>query len=91
MVLKKEGGLIFPISYSKTMLADTRNSKSASWRDIICAILEHGQQTLEQLYRQMEGKPKTTANPHWKEKIRQTVQNTRYFRRVAEGTYALAA
>lgn len=91
MVLKKEGGLIFPISYSKTMQADTRNSRNASWRDIICAILEQGQQTLEQLYRQMEGKPKTTANPHWKEKIRQTVQNTRYFRRVAEGTYALAA
>lgn len=91
MVLKKEGGLIVPVSYSKKMDIDIRMSVSASWRDIIHALLEKGQSTLETLYRAMEDTPKSKANPHWKEKIRQTVQNTRYFRRVAEGTYALAA
>lgn len=91
MVVKKENGLIVPVSYSKKMDIDIRMSVSASWRDIIHALLEKGQSTLETLYRAMENTPKSKANPHWKEKIRQTVQNTRYFRRVAEGTYALAA
>ena len=91
MVVKKEGGLIVPMTYTKRVKVDMRMSKSASWRDVIHSILESGQQSLEGLYRQMENTPKAMNNPHWREKIRQVVQNTRYFRRVAEGTYALAA
>ena len=91
MVVKKEGGLIVPMTYTKRVKVDMRMSKSASWRDIIHSILESGQQSLEGLYRQMENTPKAMNNPHWREKIRQVVQNTRYFTRVAEGTYALAA
>lgn len=91
MVVKKESGLIVPMTYTKRVKVDMRMSKSASWRDIIHSILESGQQSLEGLYRQMENTPKAMNNPHWREKIRQVVQNTRYFTRVAEGTYALAS
>ena len=91
MVVRKENGLIVPVTYAKRTVTDIRNSATASWRDIIHAILENGQAGLEDIYRQMEDTPKAKANPHWKEKIRQTVQDTRYFTRVAAATYAVAA
>lgn len=90
MVVKKQNGLIIPISYSKAGEVDIRNSATASWRDIIHAILKSGQCDLESLYSQMEGRPKTKNNPHWKEKIRQVVQNKKYFNRIAAGVYAAA-
>lgn len=91
MVVKKESGLIVPMTYTKRVKVDLRMSKAASWRDIIHSILEQGQMTLDALYHQMENTPKAANNPHWREKIRQTVQNTKVFARVAEATYALAA
>lgn len=91
MVVRKENGLIVPVTCMQKKDFDIRDSKSAAWRDIITELLKNGNRTLEQLYSQMEGRAKTLSNIHWKEKIRQVVQNTRYFTRVAEGTYALAA
>lgn len=90
MVVKKENGLIVPVSYLKKINSDIRNSKTASWRDIIHAILENGKCSLDNLYSQMEGRPKTMNNPHWKEKIRQVVQNTKYFTRLESGVYTAA-
>lgn len=90
MVVKKENGLIVPVSYTKKINSDIRNSKTASWRDIIHAILENGKCSLDNLYSQMEGRPKTMNNPHWKEKIRQVVQNTKYFTRLEAGVYTAA-
>lgn len=91
MVVKKENGLIVPVTYTKKLSADIRNSTTASWRDILHAILENGETSLESIYHQMENTPKAKANPHWREKIRQVVQNTKYFTRVASGTYTVAA
>lgn len=91
MVVKKENGLIVPVTFSQKKVFDIRDSKSASWRDIVVELVRSGSRTLGQLYSQMEGRAKTLSNIHWKEKIRQTVQDTRYFTRVAEGTYALAS
>ncbi len=91
MVVRKENGLIVPVTYTKRVVSDIRGSKTASWRDIIHALLENGRSTLAGLYEQLKDSPKAKENPHWKEKIRQVVQNTRYFTRVAEGTYALAS
>lgn len=90
MVLKKEGGLIVPVTYINKKKSDIRDSTAASWRDIIHTILESGKCSLESLYSQMEGRPKTKNNPHWKEKIRQVVQNTKYFTRLESGVYAAA-
>jgi hypothetical protein len=91
MVVRKENGLIVPVTYVQKKDFDIRDSKSAAWRDIVIELVRNGNTTLGQLYSQMEGRAKTLSNIHWKEKIRQVVQNTRYFRRVAEGTYALAS
>lgn len=90
MVLKKEAGLIIPVTYIDRKKSDIRDSTAASWRDIIHTILESGKCSLECLYSQMEGRPKTKNNPHWKEKIRQVVQNTKYFTRLESGVYAAA-
>lgn len=92
MVVKKENGLIVPVSYSVKRTLDIRDSKTASWRDVMFAILEEagGEMTLEELYAKMEGKKKTEDNVNWKAKIRQTMQNEKYFRRVRIGCYILS-
>jgi len=81
MIVKKESNLYIPVSYNVKKELDIRDSQTASWRDILFAILEDngGEMNLAELYAKMEGRKKTTNNNHWKEKIRQTLQNRRYF------------
>ena len=93
IVCKKDGGRYFTANIGERVRKDTLASKAPSWRDVIIALLEDAgkESSLEELYAEMQDSPKTASNPHWKEKIRQTVQNTRYFTRTARGTYALAS
>lgn len=95
LVTRKDPGmsLVVPVSLAQNYRMDLRKSSHVSWRDAIYAILEDrgGEMTLEELYDQMKDSPKTSANRFWQEKIRQTVQNGKYFRRTARGCYALAA
>jgi hypothetical protein len=46
---------------------------------------------LKEINTQLEAYAATRANNHWEAKIRQVVQDERYFERVAPGTYRLAA
>jgi hypothetical protein len=92
LITRKDQGLIVPISFGVHKEMDIRQSRSASWRDIIHTLMEDtGETSLENLYERLKDSPKNESNPHWKEKIRQTVQDTKYFRRTARGTYALTA
>lgn len=91
IITKKDSGLIIPVSWGARKETDIRDNTAASWRDIIYALIdEHKEATLEKLYQDLQNCPKKQSNPHWKEKIRQVVQNTKYFRRTSKGTYALA-
>lgn len=92
MVCHKQGGLIIPVSLPRKYTMDVRDSLSASWRDILHSVLEDAgrEMKLEELYEALRGHRKTDGNPHWMEKIRQTVQNSKYFTRTARGSYALA-
>ena len=92
MVVKKEDSLYIPVSYSVRKTLDIRDSQTVSWRDVLYAVLEKSgcAMSLESLYQEMDGKKKTLSNPHWKEKIRQTMQNEKYFIRVSKGCYTLA-
>lgn len=92
MIVRKESNLIIPVSFSSTRNLDIRDSQNASWRDILFSILKEngGVMTLTELYFQMKDRKKTLANPHWQEKIRQTLQNKKYFVSPCRGHYSVA-
>lgn len=93
LVTHKDASLLVPVTVAQRFTMDLRQTACTSWRDAIVALLQENAQemTLEDIYDAMKDSKKTQTNRFWKEKVRQTVQNTRYFRRTARGTYALAA
>lgn len=46
--------------------------------------------TLQELYNEVNGHKKCKTNPHWQEKIRQTLQNNNIFKNVDRGVWAIA-
>ena len=94
MVVKKDSSLIIPVKHTKDTQLDMRDMKVSTWRDTLIAIMENygSTMTLDELYAKMEGHKKTANNPHWKEKIRQTLQiNEKHFRNVERGKWQLIA
>lgn len=92
LVTRKDSGLIIPVQTYLKRDMDIRDSNSASWRDILFAIIqEHKEMSLEQLYKAMQNSKKIQNNPNWQAKIRQTVQNAKYFKRTSRGCYAIAS
>lgn len=76
-VIRKPGGYqicyVMPHAYS----LDQRDSEGmATWKDVVAAVLRqmHGSSSLDAIYSQLEGHAKAKANPHWKDKVRQTLQ-----------------
>lgn len=60
-----------------------------SWREAVDAVIRSasGPVSLADLYRAFAGHPKTRGRPHWREKLRQTLQRGGYAR-VGRGLYA---
>ena len=92
LVIRKDAGLIVPVSFGKITEYDMRRFGDSSWRDLIWSVIEEngGQMSLQDLYDALKDSSKAKRNPHWQEKIRQTVQDTKKFRRTERGCYALA-
>ena len=92
MVCRKDDSLIVPVAYGLHRTFDYRAHDCCSWRDLVHDLLEHSakEMPLEDLYREVGKCPKTRSNPHWREKVRQVVQNSKYFTRTSRGCYALA-
>lgn len=92
LVTKKDDALIIPVSVSIRQKADIRNLQSPSWRDTLIAVLkENGEMSLAELYDAIKDSRKASVNPNWQAKIRQTVQNGRYFCRTSRGHYTVAS
>ena len=92
MVCRKDNGLVFPVMMSIRHDFDMRDSVNTTWRDTVYAVLEYNgrEMSLSELYEALGSHKKAKANPNWQAKIRQTVQDSRYFRRAARGCYAVA-
>jgi hypothetical protein len=92
MVVRKDSGLVIPVSWGKTQQYDTRSFGDQSWRDLVYSVIQEngGQMLLQELYDALKDSAKAKRNEHWQEKIRQTVQNIKRFVRTERGTYALA-
>lgn len=92
LVTRKDDTLVFPVSWGVSRRMDSREVDQQSWRDLLASVLDSHRDgaSLEELYAAVEGSSKAKANPHWKEKVRQTLQNIKTFTRTARGCYALA-
>ena len=92
MVLRKDSSLIIPIYETIKSEIDVRKSYGITWRDMIHAIIENNKEamSLSEIYGKVSSTLKARNNPHWKDKVRQTVQDSRYFKRIRTGTYQAA-
>ena len=93
LVLRKDSPLIFEVQTTKTTKADMRDMRGSTWRDVVAAVLEDAGKALDlkEIYEKIEGHKKCETNPHWRDKVRQVVQNTSFFIHVDRGAYGLAA
>ena len=76
MVVRKDDSLIIPVMLNKKVEADIRDMKNATWRDVVAAVLDEceGPVPLRVIYERVEPHKKARENPHWQDKIRQTLQ-----------------
>lgn len=94
MVVRKDSSLIIPVMMNVRKTLDMRKSQNATWRDIIIAIVENSGKSgmsLAEIYEEIKDSPKTKSNPNWQAKVRQTLQDERYFTRIGRGEYVRSA
>lgn len=90
MVIRKDSSMIYRIGMNQYYEFDMRNSKSATWRDVLAAVLEDsGELSLSDIYAKIEGHKKCKSNPHWKDKIRQTLQEYNNFTSTRRGVWCI--
>lgn len=92
VVLRKDEPMLIPVTTTVTKMLDMRDSKNSTWRDTVLAVLQHygKEMSLSELYEELAPHKKAKANPNWQAKVRQTVQDERYFKRTSRGHYAAA-
>lgn len=93
MVLKKIMPYIINFNYPTKHEADIRDSKAATWLDVVQAVLSskgNRPVSLEEIYSEIDGHEKTKDNIHWREKIRQTLQRGKVFISHSRGYWQLA-
>lgn len=59
-----------------------QNMVRTTWKAAIRRVLQGRQMSLQELYTAMKPFAVTTQNNHWQAKVRQVVQDERYFTRV---------
>jgi len=92
LIFKRDDCYIIPCRVIKQINVDLRRRANQTWRDVVKDALEAigGKAKTEQLYEELADHAKSKANPHWREKIRQTLQRyDKDFEHVAEGVWSL--
>lgn len=92
MVVRKDAALVFPVSLPRRYDADLRDINCGTWKDVLAACMtDHGPMRLDDIYSMVDGHKKAQKNPHWREKIRQTLQRCSCFHSDARGVWAYSA
>ena len=75
LILKKDNPLCFPVLVANRKIADVRDLKIPTWRDVVAAVLEECKNAvdLSYIYEKIENHKKAQDNQWWKEKVRQTL------------------
>lgn len=89
-VIKKPSGYEIAYIVPKSYAMDIRDSATATWKDVVMAVMRNIKKaSLDEIYSEIEGHKKCESNPHWKEKVRQTLQMC--CTPVERGVWAMAA
>lgn len=93
MVLKKLSPYIIDFQLSQKYELDIRDSVSATWKDVVYAVLKKigRKATLEEIYKEIESYKKCSSNQFWQAKVRQTLQTGNMFVHVSTGVWTIAA
>lgn len=92
MVIKKLAPYIIDFTLPTKHEMDIRDSKSATWRDVVTAVMEkYHEADLQTIYSEIAGHEKAKANQNWQAKVRQTLQLSPRFQSSSRGVWALAA
>lgn len=89
MVVRKNAALLIPVTMMKRTIMDVRDSRNTTWRDVVAAVLEEARHPmcLDEIYEAVEGHKKCDENPHWRDKVRQTLQTNNCFQRIQRGVW----
>lgn len=76
VVIKKPSGYEIAYVLPQKYELDVRDSNSATWKDVVCSVLRKLGKTsnLSEIYAEIDGHKKCETNPHWKDKVRQVLQ-----------------
>lgn len=93
MILKKMAPYSLDFTMTKRYKLDIRDSKDVSWKDVVAAVLNKlgREATLDEIYAEIDGFKKCDTNSHWKDKIRQTLQQYSMFSSTRRGVWSLAS
>ena len=91
VVVKKPSGYEIAYVLPKDFALDIRDSKTATWKDVVYAVMKKlGKAKLQDIYTEIEGHKKCQTNTHWKEKVRQILQLESCFSHSGPGEWAIA-
>lgn len=92
LILKRDTPYIQTLKVTSNIDFDIRDSKIATWKDVIVSVFEKHRRalSLSELYNELEHHKKAKSNQYYKAKIRQIVQS-QDFMRISSGLYELVA
>ena len=94
LIVRKDEPMLIPVQVTQTRTLDIRDSEHCTWRDVVAGVIAQcgGSATLATLYERIDGHRKAKSNPHWQEKIRQTLYiNPGVFKAGGNGSWCLVA
>ena len=76
LLIRKDNPLIYEVLQTRRHETDIRDISGVTWRDIVADAMEdfHDAAELERIYQKVEEHSRTSTQPYWKEKVRQTLQ-----------------
>ncbi len=91
-VFKKPSGYEIAYVVPHEYKLDVRDSSMATWKDLVAAVMRKlgKESSLDEIYKEIEGHKKAESNPHWREKVRQTLQSGP-FSHTGRGKWSFAA
>ncbi len=94
LILKRNNPYIEKLIISKEIEYDLRDSKSVTWRDLTVAVFQNKAKmkkklSIEEIFTELEHHKKAQSNNNVREKIRQVLQDEKYFKRAEKGIYEL--
>ena len=76
LLLQKDNVLYYQMLQTRKCETDIRDMHGTTWRDIVADAMEdfNGAAELERIYQKVGEHRRTSTQPYWKEKVRQTLQ-----------------